>query len=36
VVGGRFVVRQGQLATVDEMELVENHNRAAKRLLESR
>jgi 8-oxoguanine deaminase len=34
VVGGKFVVRQGQLATVDEMELVENHNRAAKRLLE--
>jgi 8-oxoguanine deaminase len=35
VVGGSFVVRQGQLATLDETKLVENHNRAAKRLLES-
>jgi len=34
VIGGRFVVREGQLATADEMKLVEKHNRAAKRLLE--
>ena len=34
VVGGRFVVRDGQLVTVDEHALVEKHNRAAKRLLE--
>jgi 8-oxoguanine deaminase len=34
VTGGRFVVREGQLVTIDEMELVEKHNRAAKRLLE--
>jgi 8-oxoguanine deaminase len=34
VIGGRFVVREGQLVPVDEMKLVERHNRAAKRLLE--
>lgn len=34
VVGGKIVVREGQLATVDESKLVEKHNRAAKRLLE--
>lgn len=34
VVGGRFVVRGGQLVTVEERSLVERHNRAAKRLLE--
>jgi cytosine/adenosine deaminase-related metal-dependent hydrolase len=34
VIGGRFVVREGQLVTLDEMKLVERHNRAAKRLLE--
>ena len=34
VVGGKFVVREGQLVTVDERKLVEKHNRAAKRLLE--
>ena len=34
VVGGKFVVKEGQLVTVDEHKLVENHNRAAKRLLE--
>lgn len=33
VVGGRFVVRKGQLVTVDEQQLVERHNRAAMRLL---
>jgi cytosine/adenosine deaminase-related metal-dependent hydrolase len=34
VVGGRFVVREGQLVTVNGMQLVEKHNRAARRLLE--
>jgi 8-oxoguanine deaminase len=33
VVGGRFVVREGYLVTVDDIRLVEKHNRAAKRLL---
>ena len=33
VVGGKFVVREGQLATADESSLIERHNRAAKRLL---
>jgi 8-oxoguanine deaminase len=33
VVGGRFVVREGQLVTADERKLVERHNRAAGRLL---
>lgn len=33
VVGGRLVVREGQLVTADEHLLVERHNRAAKRLL---
>jgi cytosine/adenosine deaminase-related metal-dependent hydrolase len=33
VVGGRFVVREGQLVTVVERKLVERHNRAAARLL---
>jgi cytosine/adenosine deaminase-related metal-dependent hydrolase len=36
VIGGRLVVREGQLVPVDEMKLVERHNRAAKRLLESK
>lgn len=36
VVGGKFVVREGRLVTVDEARLVERHNRAAKRLLENR
>ena len=36
VIGGRFVVREGQLVPVDEMKLVERHNRAARRLLESK
>ena len=33
VIGGRFVVREGRLVTVDEHHLVEKHNRAARRLL---
>jgi cytosine/adenosine deaminase-related metal-dependent hydrolase len=36
VVGGRFVVKEGRLVTLDEHKLVEKHNHAAKRLLESR
>lgn len=35
VIGGKFVVRDGHLVTVDEMKLVERHNRAARRLLEN-
>jgi len=33
VVGGRFVVKAGELVTVDVPRLVERHNQAAKRLL---
>jgi 8-oxoguanine deaminase len=33
VVGGKFVVKEGQLCTVEEGKLIEKHNRAAKRLL---
>ena len=33
VVGGKFVVKEGQLVTVDEHKLAERHNKAAKRLL---
>ena len=33
VVGGRFVVKDGQLCTVDEGRLIEKHNQAARRLL---
>jgi cytosine/adenosine deaminase-related metal-dependent hydrolase len=33
VVGGRFVVKDGQLCTVDQGRLIEKHNKAAKRLL---
>ncbi|MCC7117535.1 MAG: 8-oxoguanine deaminase [Anaerolineales bacterium] len=33
VVNGKFVVKEGQLATVDEGKLIERHNQAAKRLL---
>ncbi|MBE7536464.1 MAG: 8-oxoguanine deaminase [Anaerolineales bacterium] len=33
VVGGKFVVKEGRLATVDERKLIERHNSAAKRLL---
>ncbi|MFZ5912584.1 MAG: amidohydrolase family protein, partial [Chloroflexota bacterium] len=34
VVGGRFVVKEGQIATLDESRLIEKHNKAAKRLLQ--
>jgi 8-oxoguanine deaminase len=33
VVGGKFVVKEGQLSTVDEQKLIERHNKASKRLL---
>ena len=33
VVGGKFVVKEGQLVTVDQGRLIEKHNKAAKRLL---
>jgi len=33
VVGGKFVVRESRLVTLDERKLVEQHNKAAKRLL---
>jgi 8-oxoguanine deaminase len=33
VVGGKFVVKEGQLVTVDERKLIEKHNMASKRLL---
>ena len=33
VVGGRFVVKEGKLVTVDEKNLVAKHNNAARRLL---
>ncbi|MBI5935603.1 MAG: 8-oxoguanine deaminase [Chloroflexi bacterium] len=33
VVGGRLIVKEGQLTTTDERQLVEKHNKAAKRLL---
>ena len=33
VVNGKFVVKEGQLATVDQGKLIEKHNKAAKRLL---
>ena len=32
-VGGKAVVREGQLATIDQGRLIEKHNKAAKRLL---
>ena len=35
VVGGKFVVKEGQLCTVDEDRLIEKHNKAARRLLEA-
>jgi 8-oxoguanine deaminase len=35
VVGGRFVVKHGQLVTIDEAELALRHNKAAKRLVGS-
>lgn len=33
VIGGKLVVKQGQLVTVDEYKLIEKHTQAAKRLL---
>ena len=33
VVGGKFIVKEGQLCTVDEHKLIERQNKAAKRLL---
>jgi 8-oxoguanine deaminase len=33
VVGGKFIVKEGQLVTVDERQLVEKHNKASKHLL---
>lgn len=35
VVGGKFIVKEGQLVTVDEAELVARHNKAAKRLIQA-
>ncbi len=35
LVGGRYVVKEGQLVNLDLPTLIEQHNRAAKRLLES-
>ena len=35
VVGGKFVVKEGKLVNADECKLVEQHNQAAKRLLNS-
>ena len=35
VVNGKFVVREGQLVTVDERALIEKHNKAAQKLLGS-
>ncbi len=35
VVNGKFIVKEGQLVTVDERKVIERHNKAAKRLLES-
>jgi len=34
VVGGKFVVREARLSTVDERKLIEKHTRASRRLLE--
>ena len=34
IVGGKFIVKEGQLQTADLPRLVEAHNRAARRLLE--
>jgi cytosine/adenosine deaminase-related metal-dependent hydrolase len=33
VVGGKFIVKEGQLVTVDQGKLIEKHNKAARRLL---
>ncbi len=34
VVGGKFIVKESQLVTVEECKLIEKHNRAARRLVE--
>ncbi|MBT3338934.1 MAG: 8-oxoguanine deaminase [Anaerolineae bacterium] len=34
VVGGKFVIKEGQLVNIDEAKLIEKHNKAAKRLLD--
>lgn len=34
VVGGKFIVKEGQLTTIDLGKLIEKHNQAAKRLLQ--
>jgi 8-oxoguanine deaminase len=34
VVGGKFIVKEGQLCTVDGQKLIERHNQAARKLLE--
>jgi cytosine/adenosine deaminase-related metal-dependent hydrolase len=34
VVNGKFIIKEGQLVTVDEQKLIEKHNIAAKKLLE--
>jgi cytosine/adenosine deaminase-related metal-dependent hydrolase len=33
VVGGKFIVKEGKMCTVDEQKLIERHNKAAKRLI---
>ncbi|HLF75775.1 MAG TPA: 8-oxoguanine deaminase, partial [Anaerolineales bacterium] len=33
VAGGKFIVKDGQLVTVDERKLIARHNQASKRLL---
>ena len=35
VVGGRFIIREGVLATLDEHRLIERHNQASRKLLEN-
>ena len=32
VVGGKFIVKDGRILTVDHQKLIEKHNKAAKRL----
>lgn len=32
-IAGKAIVKQGQLTTIDEVQLIEKHNRAASRLL---
>jgi cytosine/adenosine deaminase-related metal-dependent hydrolase len=35
VVGGKMVVKEGQLVTLEERKLIEKHNKAAKKLIEA-